>query len=1399
MPKKRFNFKLALVLIIAASVFAVTLYSLRQYRKSKMIYNALEKGNLAYQQSLWHEAAKNLGRYLAVIPNDIQILTRYADAQLKIRPPRQANIQQAIAAYRTILRNRKNDFNAAKNIINLYLRLNLPGEAELVAETFIQKYPNPEIQTLMAAAMIKQRKFTQAIDQLLSVTAQHPSHILAYETLARLCRKRPKYFTKEPLYYYNQAIKHNPSSALAYTMRGSFHLRQNDIKKALIDFDLAQKQDCSDIYANLRLAEELIRINDCQNAHRRLAIVKSQEPDNQTCWNLLATLALKSGSKEKMRQVAQDALSSLSRQPWDFMPIAAELFILAGDYEQAGHCIRKLRDKDIAPEKTALLQGLLADCNQRYHEAIKHWRQAMELGNDSPKLYFLLADALIKQSDYLSAIQLLRGLISKNPDLAAAHMKLAQILSQTGNWSETAEHTETAVRIGPYNLQAVLLNIQARIQLLIKNQTDPDSQQWAQLEKLMVELEKNDKITADVKLLRFQLALRHDQLDHARQLLKELETDNLPALQLAIARAQLLTAEKNFNAAATALRQTIIQFPQSAQPVLLLATLLDSRKRTGEYEDIMTQAITRLNQPEDKRRLGLLLSAKYNQHAQQDKSYKLLKSLAGEMPDDIPLKRQLLNYQTQIATPNYCRQIIEQIKALEGQAGWQWKYEQAKLRLRSRDFIDHYPQIISLLRENLAAIPDNMQCLILLAAAYEKADRLQLAVKTYQDALRRRPYNIDLIVSTVSAMHKAKLYRQARQILDDAAKVNLSDRRLLKLSAQNHLANAKIEPAIEVIKVLAENDPNDRNMIVLLALLNMHQKRFDQAETLLDKLSIQEPNSLQVAAAKARLDICRANIEQALNFYDTLVADSNDAQAYIERANANYMLGRLSQAEQDFSRAVDIEPQNPQAWIAKTQFYNSISRPYTARENIEKALSMMPDNLNIQKCAIRLLLNTEDIKTLMHTEKIIEKALAKKPDDIELLIYKARFLLKRQTAPAIRQAQGILKKITQTHPQAARAWAILAQSAVNQANIGQAMDLVLQALAYSPNNRDLLLLKANIESLHSPQLAVLTLEHLSSLEPHNVDTAIKLAQLLAANGNCQRAINLLENHLAYRKAPGPDTKKLTIALTMALYKAGRKTDAENHLDRLSQSAPDDPAVLLARLDLLKSEKRYKQLTENVAAWYKNNSDDYQTPLTIAKTLAAEQNPQTKQAARIIFEMILDKDPDCTDAITAFAMLLQLLGQHQHAAELYQRVVELEPDNVLAINNLAWILCENHHEYQKALLLAEKGLQMAPQYPDLLDTHAVACYRLGRFDDAEAGLAGCIRLYPANTAGAVSAHFHLGRTLAKLGHNNQAIKNLEQSLNLNNKIAALSGTDLAQAKILIRQLMEDINNVRLTNR
>ncbi len=419
-------------------------------------------------------------------------------------------------------------------------------------------------------------------------------------------------------------------------------------------------------------------------------------------------------------------------------------------------------------------------------------------------------------------------------------------------------------------------------------------------------------------------------------------------------------------------------------------------------------------------------------------------------------------------------------------------------------------------------------------------------------------------------------------------------------------------------------------------------------------------------------------------------------------------------------------------------------------------------------------------------EDILAKAMASNPEDVELRLHKSRFLLSKGTKPAMKEAATILKKITEDQPDLSDAWVLLAQTAISQGQTANALDIALQGLIYRPDDKSLLLQKARSEALRLPVLAIPTLIQLRQRYPNDTDVVMFLAQTYITANQPKKAVELLNSQLLSSNGTA-DERNMHLILASALYKSGDKAQAQEKFHTLQKAAPDDPGPLFAQVALLKDAMLWAQLSQLVSDWCQDHPDDADAPLRIASELATGEHGQAKKIAEELLRTMLDHDPDSLPAMNTLAMLLLVDGRPIEAAEVYQRILTLQPDNVIVINNLAWILCAEQNEYQQALKLVQHGLQLAPDYVDLIDTRGVLYDKLGQYEKAVQDFTRCLELYPDRSPVRAATHLHLGKALSKCGQKSQAVESLEKALQVNTEFGGLSAQDRVEAQSLVDQL------------
>jgi Zn-dependent protease with chaperone function len=115
------------------------------------------------------------------------------------------------------------------------------------------------------------------------------------------------------------------------------------------------------------------------------------------------------------------------------------------------------------------------------------------------------------------------------------------------------------------------------------------------------------------------------------------------------------------------------------------------------------------------------------------------------------------------------------------------------------------------------------------------------------------------------------------------------------------------------------------------------------------------------------------------------------------------------------------------------------------------------------------------------------------------------------------------------------------------------------------------------------------------------------------------------------------------------------------------------------------------------------------------SVAGRQDPRVLES---LLNQELQSHPKDTKVLLALAMIYQEGKRYGPARENYEKILKEEPNNVWALNNLAWLLATNKDpaffDPEKALTLAKRAASLKPD-PMILDTLAEAFHARGRPD------------------------------------------------------------------------------------
>jgi len=141
---------------------------------------------------------------------------------------------------------------------------------------------------------------------------------------------------------------------------------------------------------------------------------------------------------------------------------------------------------------------------------------------------------------------------------------------------------------------------------------DRPPSQWRDVEKQLSALNAAKDAPADLAFWQFRFALQRRQFDQAQTLLTRLRETSFSPIGIAMAEAELLAAQEKMDEAVAKLNEATEKFPQSAELVRHLAILLDRQGDRDKCEQVLKQALARIEDPLAQRETALLLAQLYS-------------------------------------------------------------------------------------------------------------------------------------------------------------------------------------------------------------------------------------------------------------------------------------------------------------------------------------------------------------------------------------------------------------------------------------------------------------------------------------------------------------------------------------------------------------------------------------------------------------------------------------------------------------------------------------------------------------------------------------------------------------------------------------------------------------------
>jgi cellulose synthase operon protein C len=487
--------------------------------------------------------------------------------------------------------------------------------------------------------------------------------------------------------------------------------------------------------------------------------------------------------------------------------------------------------------------------------------------------------------------------------------------------------------------------------------------------KLLNSLTVDPKNESRISLQKMQAYARKGDISHAESSLREVislnpkdRTYQAQLIQLLISQRRFDEAEKEFRARAEANPGDskdvldLVRFLNLARGPDVARTELESRIKAGGDVFDYQIALAELNFAQNK----------------VTEATKALQSLADTASSpDKKLAAQLKLAEMYVSKANIAaaEPLISEILAKD-------RRNAGALRLRAAINIDkgQIDSAISDLREALNDQPKSPELLMLLALAYERGGKNELADRQYADALKSSGSNPDLALRYAAFLQRSGDASRAEQILMDASSRSPNNLQVLSSLGQIRLGRQNWTGALAIADTIGRISDGRVLADQIRAVALAGQNKGDESIAALEDAHRTAPDALQPVVALASAYVRQGKADKAV----ILLQEIN--KKYPANAQVLVLLGQTKIAQKKDDEAVQIykeaiaqQPKDPVGYRALTELYNSQKNWNAAGEVLQIALKEVPTDMNLRLESAGLQISKGDQETAIAQYEAILK------------------------------------------------------------------------------------------------------------------------------------------------------------------------------------------------------------------------------------------------------------------------------------------------------------------------------------------------------------------------------------------------------------------------------------------
>jgi tetratricopeptide (TPR) repeat protein len=628
-------------------------------------------------------------------------------------------------------------------------------------------------------------------------------------------------------------------------------------------------------------------------------------------------------------------------------------------------------------------------------------------------------------------------------------------------------------------------------------------------------------------------------------------------------------------------------------------------------------------------------------------------------------------------------------------------------------------------------------------------------------------------------------FNDAKEHLDLLAQKQPNNPDVYLARANYYAATNNTTAALADMQKALQLDPSRSDSYLNLALLQMHGQQWDAAEASFKKAVELSPKSTNALVSLGNFYQTRGRFPEAEPWFRRAIETAADDP------NPRLSLASLYMAENKPGQAEEFLRQSKKDFPNNSVGYRMLGDFYFANNQLDKATAEYAvlhqdhdKDMVVKKNYIQLLILKDRIDD---ARKLNDEVVKAKPDDPDAQIYKGEIEIRSgKASDAVTTLQAVLKNdpdnpvahyqqglafdllgnsnraeaewrdAVRLRPDIVEAHRALAGVAIHRSDASGLAQEADQIIAWQPAAPDGYLLRA-VADIDRKQYATADefIHRSLEKEPNNPAAYVQLGNLRMAQSQYAEA------QKDYQQALDQDpnsTDALGGVLNVDLVQkqpdraiAAAKTQLARYPKNVGFHIMLGQLLMEQKKDLAGAEQEFKQASD----LDKKNSE------ALVK-LGQVQNERgaTYQA----LQTYLDGSKTNPKEVAFYLLAGGIYESKQdwdHAKQQYQKVLEIQPENPLASNNLAYVMLQQGGNVDVAFAMAQTARRQLPDNPNSADTLGWAFYHKHVYTSAIGLFKEAVKKEPDNAL----FNYHLGLAYAKSGQAALARQQLDKVVKL----------------------------------